>query len=112
MNYIEMSKKMLNHVSDEIAHYGAGYSNWMTLALEFYWPNYEVALVGNSVDELFRELQTYYIPNAIFVLGKNASQVSLLKDRFVEGKNMIYVCKNNSCNLPVTNVADAIKQMN
>ena len=34
-NYISMSKKMLNNVLNEISNYGAGYSNWGMLLLNF-----------------------------------------------------------------------------
>jgi len=34
-----------------------------------------------------------------------------LKQRFVEGKTLIYVCKNKACLLPVSEVKEALTQL-
>jgi len=36
----------------------------------------------------------------------------LLKNKYVKGETMIYVCVNKSCKLPVSKVSDAIEQIN
>ncbi len=104
--------KMPGNITDEMKHYGAGYSNWATLLLDLVSPQFEIAIVGKHVDEKFIELQKYYLPNSIFVLSKQASSMPLLKDRFMEGKTLIYVCKNKACQLPTADVDEALGQLN
>ena len=111
--YIRMSRQMLNNVKGNIPSYGSGYSNWAMLMLHFTVPFYEITLVGNSVDEKRAELNEHYIPNKIFVGSRNGreSRLPLLENKYVEGKTMIYVCKDKSCQLPVEDVSEALKQM-
>jgi hypothetical protein len=109
--YIAMSKKMLNNMLSEIVNYGSGYSNWAMLLLNFTQPFYEVAIVGKAVDEKRKAFNKHYLPNRIFVGSANESTLPLLKNRYVAGQTMIYVCSNKTCKEPVTEVLEALKQI-
>ncbi|MCW3071141.1 MAG: thioredoxin [Bacteroidetes bacterium] len=109
--YIEKSRKMLNNVLEELENYGAGYSNWAMLLLWFTRPFYELAIVGKSVDEKYRAFQKHYLPNVIFAGSAAQSSLPLLKNRFVEGRTLIYVCTNKTCLAPVDNAEAALSQI-
>ncbi len=111
INYENISKKMLNNVANELTNYPSGYSNWAILAIQQELPFYEVCLVGKAVDELRKELLEHYIPNAIFVYSKSASETALLKDRYKNEETLIYVCQDHTCNNPVKSINDALKQL-
>lgn len=104
------AQSMLGNVLEELKNYGAGYSNWGCLALHFTHPFREVAIVGNHVDEKLAGLFKQGITNAMFAVHGCASGLPLLKDRYVSGETLIYVCENNTCRLPVASVEEAIKQ--
>jgi uncharacterized protein YyaL (SSP411 family) len=107
--YINMSRKMLNNTLDEIVHYGAGYSNWAMLLLNFTQPFYEVTIVGKSVDEKRKIFNKHYLPNKIFAGSTTESSLPLLKNKFIKNDTVIYVCKNKTCNAPVSDVNEAMK---
>ena len=109
--YLSKSKKMLNNMLSEIVNYGSGYSNWAMLLLNFTQSFYEVAIVGKSVDEKRKAFNKHYLPNRIFVGSANESTLPLLKNRYVAGQTMIYVCSNKTCKEPVTEVSEALKQI-
>lgn len=107
----DKARKMLLRFSEEIAAYGSGYSNWAGLYSDMLNDFFEVCIVGKDVDEKMMELQNHYVPNAIFAISASHSELDLLKQRFVEGKTLVYVCKNRSCQLPVSEVKEALKQL-
>jgi uncharacterized protein YyaL (SSP411 family) len=109
--YIEASHNMLNNVIPEIIGYAEGYSNWAMLLLYIVQPFYELSIVGKSVDEKRRSLNKYYLPNKIFAGSTGESELPLLKNKYVEGKTYVYVCSNNTCNAPVTEVSEALQQL-
>jgi uncharacterized protein YyaL (SSP411 family) len=109
--YISLSKQMLNNVQHDMAQYGSGYSNWGLLLLWQTAPFYEVAIVGNSVDEKRAELLRNYLPNMIFAGSRSSSRLPLLEDKYVESKTLIYICENKACKLPVSDAGEALKLM-
>ena len=46
----------------------------------------------------------------VFIGSEVESSLPLLEMKFVEGENMIYVCLNKSCRMPVSTVSDALQQ--
>jgi uncharacterized protein YyaL (SSP411 family) len=112
LKYETISKKMLNHVTKEMANYPSGYSNWAVLAMQQVFPFYEICIVGKAVDRFMLGFKEHYISNAIFVCSKTASDITLLKDRYKPDETLAYVCQNHTCHAPVKAIADALKQLN
>lgn len=108
--YSTMSKKMLSHVSEEIMQGGPYYANWaMVMGLTTYGP-FEVAIMGDKAQEINMALQQEYLPTSFF-MGGTAENLPLLENKLSAGKTLIYVCRNKTCKLPVTEVAQALKQI-
>ena len=110
-NYQDISQNLLKSVLKEIESYGPGYSNWAMLLLQILKPQTEVVIVGKTVNEKFAALYKQTPSNVIFALSDSKSDLPLLKNRYVEGQTLIYVCKNNSCLLPSESIEDAFKQI-
>ncbi len=109
-NYTQKAIQMLNSTASDMERYGSGYSNWGLLALLISYPFYEVAIVGKNVNEKMKEWYKHYQPNTILAVAKQTSELALTKDRFNEGKTSIYVCRNNTCQLPVDTIEAALLQ--
>jgi uncharacterized protein YyaL (SSP411 family) len=109
--WLQRSEQMLRQVKQEIIGYGGGYSNWMQLQLHFVFPFREVVIVGNSVDKTRAGFRKHYLPNQIFAGSPGPSDLPLIENRFVENKTLIYVCENNTCELPVENAKAAVERL-
>lgn len=107
-DYLETAQKMFSTVSANMANYPSGYSNWSQLMLDLTGNHFEVAIVGENAINLQKELQKNYLPHVVFCAGTTENDLTLLKDRFVSGKTLIYICQNNSCQLPVETVDEAL----
>lgn len=107
--YVELSKQMLEAVKSLIPQYAPAYSNWAMLLLDLCGPFGEVAICGDKALPIRNELSAYYFPNILLAGASATSNMPLCKNKFVEGKTFIYVCVNKNCQLPVENIADALK---
>ena len=107
-DYLETAQKMFSTVSGNMAEYPSGYSNWSQLMLDLTGNHFEVAIVGENALSLVKELQKNYLLHVVFCAGTTENDLTLLKDRFVSGKTLIYICQNNSCQLPVETVDEAL----
>ena len=83
------------------------YSNWNQLYLELAHPVYEVAIVGQSYDQLRQEIQAQYFPQAIYLGGADEGSLELLESKLVEEETFVYVCLNKVCKLPVASATEA-----
>ena len=108
-DYKLKSEKMLNNMKEYVRQYGTYYSNWAKLMDMNVHQPYEVAIVGNNAESLRKELMSKYIPNAIYLGGKNEGTLELLKDKLVKGETFVYVCQNKACKMPVKSVNEALK---
>ncbi len=85
--------------------------NWaQAIALQVSSP-FEIAIVGNDWKEKLNQFQKYFLSNSIYLGGNTEGSFSLLQDKLMPGKTMIYVCKNKTCKMPVEEVDDALKQI-
>ena len=109
--YGETATQMLNNVRADATQYGSSYSNWLQLMLNLADDYYEVAVTGPDAKDKLAELHQYYIPNKLVAASVKGSSLPLLENRAVLDKTLIYVCVNNSCKLPVSEISLAVKQM-
>jgi len=103
-SYIQISAQILANVFPQVKSYGSAYSNWSIRLLEEVYGFYEIAVTGENSDSLRKTVDQYYLPNKV-LLGGKTENLPLLRGR-ITGKNLIYVCKNNTCSLPVDNLED------
>ncbi|SFG75766.1 thioredoxin domain-containing protein [Pedobacter insulae] len=108
--YVEKARQMLSVVLPNIKSYGSAYSNWSIQLLNEVFGINEVALVGEDLKIEKKKLHELYIPNKI-TLGGTKSQLPLLKNKQSQ-QTKIYICRNKTCQLPVSTIAEAVKFIN
>jgi len=110
-DYEDQSRQLVKNVMDDVKKNLGYYSNWaQVMALQIKSP-YEIAIVGDKWKEKLSAFQKHFLPNAIYLGGNNEGNFALLQNKMVDGKTMIYVCENKTCQLPVEEVAAALKQI-
>ncbi len=109
--YRKTARQMLVNVKEQTLSNGAYYSNWARQMLSFIYKPSEVVIAGRSAKTLQRELNTYFLPGIILAGGDKPGSLPLMRDRFIDGENLIYVCRNNVCKLPVKTVNEALREI-
>ncbi|MCL4640947.1 MULTISPECIES: thioredoxin domain-containing protein [Olivibacter] len=103
--YKEIAAQLLANVFPQIRTYGSAYSNWAIRLLEEVYGFHEIAITGPQSNDLRIAIdQKIYSPNKV-ILGGVEENLPLLRNRVTE-RSLIYVCKNNTCSLPVDNLKD------
>lgn len=108
---IERAAQMVANSEENFMTYPHYYSNWTRLYTLMGNKHFEVAIVGADADDKKRELAKDYKPNKILLGGKDEGTLELLKGKLASDKTYVYVCTNKACQLPVTEVGKAIKQI-
>ena len=108
-DFLNIGKSMLNEISTQLISNPLDYMNWLSVSLDYYDKFYEVVISGKKSIEMAKEINSIYLPNILIATSKKDSEKYLLKNRYIKGENLIYVCVNNTCKYPVNNVDEALK---
>lgn len=109
--FIEKAEQMLHSVQDKIPEYPQSFSNWLDLLMDFTFPYFEVAITGDNYKKTATSFQKKYFPNICMAAGKAIEEPALLKGRYKPGKELIYVCRDGSCQLPTESHSTAFKEI-
>ena len=111
--YVTISNQLLYNMIEPVVQSGqtSFYSNWALLFLEKIVPTYEIAIVGDDYENLLKSLQRNFIPNAVYMGGKNEGTLALLEQKRIENQTTIYICQNQVCQLPVQKSEEALRQI-
>ena len=110
-DYMANAKAMLLAMQPYLKDGIRSYTHWASLQLKMTYPYYEIAVVGDNADVLRNELQQKFLANTLIVASTQESNLPLFKGRYVSDGTYIYVCKDNTCKLPVENIEDALEQL-
>lgn len=111
MAYLNLSEAMLVRMKDDMRSYGYSHANWLHLALKFTYPAFEIAITGDNAVHHTLEIQKNYLPNVVVAHAEAPSNIPLLKGRFQNGKELFYVCRDQQCDLPVSDLMSCLKQV-
>lgn len=105
----EMADTMMYNMLVTMKRYPPSFSGWANYILAKSIGDTEIVISGTDANSKYKDIASAYIPNTVISYSNIPNENALLKNRFVEGKTLIYVCKNKACLLPVESVKDAIK---
>jgi uncharacterized protein YyaL (SSP411 family) len=109
--YKDLSNGMLSKMKSNFLSNPLYHSNWGILMSQFVYPYYEIAIVGDDFTTKRVEFTQKFHPNILLLGGKDEGTLELLEQKLVQGRTMIYVCKDKNCKLPVDNLKAAEDQL-
>ncbi len=109
--YIDISTKQLNNVRPQLDRYPSGYTNWAQAMLAHVFPCYEIAITGPEALARRAEFAPHYIPERVFLGATASTDLPLLAEKTLGTSTTIFVCENKACQLPVSTVEEALKQV-
>jgi uncharacterized protein YyaL (SSP411 family) len=110
-HYLKTSKQMLHNVQEKAELYGSGYSNWLQLMCDFSGDFYEIAISGPNAKSKLLEINQKYIPNKLIAGSSKKSTIPLMEGRFSGDETLIYICVDGACQLPDSEVENALNQL-
>ena len=108
---INRSQEMVKTLWNNSSKNPENFAQWNRLGLQMMYPFFEIAVVGNDATEISPDLWKEYLPNALVVQSTADSELPLFKGRFEESETFIYVCRDNTCKLPVKTTEAALEQL-
>ncbi|MNE88380.1 hypothetical protein D3C80_1856850 [compost metagenome] len=91
--------------------YPSAFANWLQVFLNFSDQNRELAICGKNAMQNALEIQKHYLPNLIISGSTKVSVLPFLKDRFINGEDLFYVCQHKTCDLPENKLDIVLKKL-
>ena len=108
-DYLNIGKKMVDSVIGKAVNDPLDYMNWLNVSTDYSKNFYEIVVVGKNAFQISKDLTSRYLPNTLVAASKTDADEYLIKNRYIKGDTLIYVCVNNSCKFPVETVDEALK---
>lgn len=113
MDLISAASELCEGVHGKVFKYGPNFSNWLQLALTIQQGSKEAVFLGPDAFEMRGNFTTSkYIPGTLFLAATSPSEDPLFKDRFPKDGTLIFICENQSCQLPTAKLETALTQWN
>ncbi len=110
--WVRTAEKMLEKVLPSFGTEPGFLSCWGSLGYRMHSPSPEIAISGPESLEWAKAIKKVYIPGRVICASESESGLPLLRDRTPEnGKTLIYICYNNTCQRPTTSIEEALKQI-
>lgn len=101
------AEKMLALIKKSALQYGTSFGNWLMVFMRMAYAEMEIAVCGNDANRWIADvLKKYYPITIIQQTDHEKNNYPLLHARFIPGKNLIYICRNGVCSLPVSSLQD------
>ena len=110
-SYEELASNLVKAIKQSALRNPTFHSYWLTAAVKLAFPFYEVGIVGDNFESERSEIGKMFLPNIILFGGENEGSLEILKNRYIAGKTLIYICENRVCQLPLENLEKAVKQI-
>lgn len=102
----DKAEKMLGNMKENMLKYPAWNSAWASLALKFHFSQYEIVLTGKDALTFLPQIAGEYRPDCLIAGSTQEDSLPIVKGR-VGDITRIYVCKDNTCLLPVKSWSEA-----
>jgi len=101
----ERAVKMTGALEQVITQYPTSFGIWACLLLELSKGTHEIAIVGKNFAELQADLFQQYLPHSVVMATAfETQQFPLLAGKKSSQKAMFFLCKDFSCQQPVTSI--------
>lgn len=105
----QLSLRMLKPMVASVQRYPTSFSRWAKAVLYRIFPAREVAIVGPQAMDLAQQFSEQFYPNTLVMASAEGGldQYPLMAGRKAGHKTQIFVCRQYSCQMPVSTLGEA-----
>jgi len=116
--FLEITKKIIESQAMSAAENPFAFGYLLNVLYLYYQKPTEITIINDSNVELVSILRKKFLPDSIMVLVKDEKDLAVLSKHpffsgkeFQQNKTSVFVCKNFSCSLPLSNLSEIEKEL-
>lgn len=107
------TENMIKSIGEVAIKYPTSFGVWLYILGELISGTAEIAIVGTGSKRYLEEVLFLYLPHKLLMASeKPLDQFPLLAQKPGNSENHIYLCKNYSCEKPVSTIDELVKLLN
>ena len=107
------AEEMVGALQPVILKYPTSFGQWASVLLSMVSGLLEIAITGEEMNAIRADFLKQYVPNRVLQTAFTNDEIyPLLRQRKIEGKTAIWLCRNYTCLPPVFSVEDLITLIN
>jgi uncharacterized protein YyaL (SSP411 family) len=111
-DWADRARRMVSAMRQPVTGYPGSFGGWATIFQALTYSIPEVVITGVSPENARKEFLSHLIPYRVFQsMQVENTQFPLLRDKPVEPGPLIFLCKDYACQLPVNEVATAVRSI-
>jgi uncharacterized protein len=108
--WAERARRMVSAMQQPVTTHPGSFGGWATIFQALTYSIPEVVITGVSPENARKEFLSHLIPYRVFQsMQVENTQFPLLRDKPVDPGPLIFLCKDYACQLPVNEVATAVR---
>ncbi|HWB92422.1 MAG TPA: hypothetical protein VG605_11235, partial [Puia sp.] len=108
--WAERARQMTSSINRPVTTYPGSFGGWATIIQALTYSIPEVVITGRQPELTRKEFLSHLIPYRVFQSTQDENtQFPLLRGKPVEAGPLIFLCKDYACQLPVNEVAAAVR---
>jgi uncharacterized protein len=108
--WAERARRMVSAMRQPVTTHPGSFGGWATIFQALTYSIPEVVITGVSPENARKEFLSHLIPYRVFQsMQVENTQFPLLRDKPVDPGPLIFLCKDYACQLPVNEVATAVR---
>jgi uncharacterized protein len=97
---------MVSSFGNMAVKYPTSFGVWLSALFQMVYGTFEVAIVGPQYEALLKQTFDLYLPHSVVMAGPEPNDYPLLKEKMPNSQTLIYLCRNYTCQKPVTSIKE------
>ncbi len=109
--YRALYEKLLKSMIPAIIKNPSFHAAWAIQLDRYMNPSHELIILGPEAMAFKKQIERNYFPGLLISGGEKRGTLSHFGYKYIEGKTMVYICRDGSCRQPTESIDKAIQQI-
>jgi uncharacterized protein YyaL (SSP411 family) len=103
--------QMVSSFGSMAIKYPTSFGVWLSALFQISFGTNEIAILGPDYLAFLKRVLALYLPHSILMAAPKENDFALLKGKTFNGRTLIYLCRNYSCQQPVDSIDEFEKRI-
>ena len=110
-DFVLIADRLRHQIAPSVLRFPGSFAQYAQSIMSTVFGHREIVIAGPDAPSFLRQASRLYLPGSVRLASTDGEGSVLLEDRLISGKTYLYLCQNQSCQLPVETVEELVAQL-